>query len=204
MLGLAAIMGAYHALLGWMVARYLPPRGLALWLVGVPGAWLLIEWFRSWFLTGFGWLALGYAHTDNWLGGLAPLIGQFGLGLVTLVAAGALVTLLFGALRARVVAGTVLVVIGGTAFALRNIEWTDPFGKPISVAVVQGSIPQDEKWLTDNLPNILETFETLTVQAHGADLIVWPESTIPDLINYHVDYMRRVYQAASAKGSALV
>jgi apolipoprotein N-acyltransferase len=42
------------------------------------------------------------------------------------------------------------------------------------------------------------------VQAHGADLIVWPESTIPELINYHVDYMRRVYQEASAKGSALV
>jgi apolipoprotein N-acyltransferase len=65
MAALVAIMGAYHALLGWAVAKYLPSRGAVRWLVGIPGAWLLIEWFRSWFLTGFGWLALGYAHTDN-------------------------------------------------------------------------------------------------------------------------------------------
>ncbi len=87
---------------------------------------------------------------------------------------------------------------------MRGIEWTQPSGKPITVAVVQGAIPQDEKWIDENLPAILDTFERLTVQAHGADLIVWPESTIPDPINYHVDYMRSVYQAASAKGSALV
>ena len=66
-------------MLGWLVAKYLPQRGAMRWLVGIPGAWLLIEWWRSWFLSGFGWLALGYAHTDNWLGGLAPVVGQFGL-----------------------------------------------------------------------------------------------------------------------------
>ena len=204
MMGLAAIMGAYHALLGWAVAKYLPEQGAMRWLVGIPGAWLLIEWFRSWFLSGFGWLALGYAHTDNWLGALAPVIGQYGLGLITVVFAGVAVTLVLGTQRARIVAGAIVLVVTGAAFMLRGIEWTQPSGKPITVAVVQGAIPQDEKWLQDNLPAILDTFETLTVQAHGADIIVWPESTIPDLINHHIEYMKRVYQAASASGSALV
>jgi apolipoprotein N-acyltransferase len=204
MAGLAAIMGAYHALLGWVIAKYFPGRGAARWLVAIPGAWLLIEWFRSWFLTGFGWLALGYAHTDNWLGGLAPLIGQYGMGLVTLLLAGAVVSLVLGTRRDRIAAGSVLVAVAGVSFAVRGIEWTQPHGKPVSVAVVQGAIPQDEKWIEGNLPNILDKFETLTVQAHGADLIVWPESTIPELINFHIEYMKRVYQAASATGSALV
>ncbi len=204
MAALVAIMGAYHALLGWAIAKYFPTRGAVRWLVAIPGAWLLIEWFRSWFLSGFGWLALGYAHTDNWLGGFAPLIGQQGLGLVSVVLAGALVTLALGSQRARVIAGAVVVITGGTALAVRNVEWTRPFGKPITVAIVQGAIPQDEKWITDNLQKILDTFETLTPQAHGADLIVWPESTIPDPINYHVDYMRGIYQAASASGSSLL
>lgn len=205
MLALVGVMGAYHALLGWFIAKYLPARGATRWLIGIPGAWLLIEWFRSWFLTGFGWLALGYAHTDNWLGGLAPVIGQYGLSLVTLLFAGALVTLALGRRRVQQsVAAAVLAGLGTLSFAFRDIEWTQPSGKPISVAVVQGAIPQDEKWLEENLPNILDTFETLTVQAHGADLIVWPESTIPDLINFHIEYMKRVYQAASATGSALV
>lgn len=204
MMGLAAIMGAYHALLGWAVAKYFPARGAARRLIAIPGAWLLIEWFRSWFLSGFGWLALGYAHTDNWLGALAPVIGQYGLGLITVVFAGVVVTLVLGTQRARIVAGAIVVIVTGAAFAVRGIEWTQPSGKPITVAVVQGAIPQDEKWIEDNLPAILDTFEKLTPQAHGADIIVWPESTIPDLINYHIDYMKRVYQAASASGSALV
>jgi apolipoprotein N-acyltransferase len=204
MAAFVAIMGGYHALLGWAVAKYLPARGAVRWLMAIPGAWLLVEWFRSWFLSGYGWLALGYAHTDNWLGGLAPVIGQYGLSLVTLALAGALVTLLLGSRRAHFAAGVVIAGVATLGFSLRDIEWTRKSGAPISVAVAQGAIPQDEKLLAENLPNILDIYEKLTVQAHGADLIVWPESAIPDLINYHVDYMRRVYQAASAKGSALV
>ncbi len=204
MAALVVIMGGYHALLGWFVAKYLPARGAIRWLIGIPGAWLLVEWFRSWFLTGFGWLALGYAHTDDWLGGLAPVIGQYGMGLVTLLLAGGFVTLVRGQARERIVAAVTVVGLVAVAFTLRNVEWTQPSGKPISVAIVQGAIPQDEKWIEGNLENILDTFRTLTVKAHGADLIVWPESAIPDLINYHVDYMRDVYQAASAKGSALM
>jgi apolipoprotein N-acyltransferase len=141
MAGLVAIMGAYHALLGWAVARYLPPRGAMRWLVGIPGAWLFIEWWRSWFLTGFGWLALGYAHTDNWLGSLAPVVGQYGLGLLTLVLAGALAAMLLGDKRLRIVSGALFVTIWAVAFALRGLEWTQPYSRPITVAVVQGAIP---------------------------------------------------------------
>jgi len=204
MVGLVAIMGAYHALLGWVVAKYLPERGPLRWLVGIPGAWLLIEWFRSWFLSGFGWLALGYAHTDNWLGSLAPVIGQYGLGLLALLMAGGLVALLLGDRRTRIVAGALYVAIWGVAFALRGIEWTEPYSRPITVAVVQGAIPQDEKWIDGNLESILDVYRTKTREAHGAALIVWPESAVPDLANNHIDYFREVYGEASAHGSALL
>ena len=204
MVGLVAIMGAYHALLGWFVAKFLPPRGAMRWLVGIPGAWLFIEWWRSWFLSGFGWLALGYAHTDNWLGGLAPVVGQFGLGFITLVMAGALVTLGFGDRRSRMIAGGLFVVFWAAAFAVRNVEWTEPYSRPIEVAVVQGAIPQDEKWIDGNLENIIELYRTRTREAHGADLIVWPESAVPDLANNHIEFYRDVYQEASAHGSSLM
>lgn len=204
LVGFVAIMGSYHALLGWLVAKYLPPRGAMRWLVGIPGAWLLVEWWRSWFLSGFGWLALGYAHTDNWLGALAPVVGQFGLGLLTLVMAGAVVTLLLGDKRSRIVSGGLLVAIWGVAFGVRGIEWTEPYSRPITVAVVQGAIPQDEKWIGENLEAIIEVYRTRTREAHGADLIVWPESAIPDLANNHIEFYRDVYQEASARGSSLM
>jgi apolipoprotein N-acyltransferase len=204
MIGLIAIMGAYHALLGWFVAKYLPARGALRWLVGIPAAWLLIEWFRSWFLTGFGWLALGYSQTDTWFGDLAPVIGQFGIGYVLLLIAGAGVTLLLGTQRERIGSGALALVVVVAAFALRNVTWTHTAGAPISVAVVQGAIPQDQKWIDGNLDKTLEIYRNLTREAHGAQLIVWPESAIPDLINNHIQYLGEVYREASAQGSGLV
>jgi apolipoprotein N-acyltransferase len=204
MVGLVAIMGAYHALLGWLVAKFLPARGPVRWMLGIPGAWLLIEWWRSWFLSGFGWLALGYAHTDNWLGSLAPLVGQYGLGLITLMMAGALVAALHGDRRTRIACGALYLTVWGVAFGLRGSEWTEPYSRPISVAVVQGAIPQDEKWIDSNLDSILEIYKTRTREAYGAALIVWPESAVPDLANNHIEFYRDVYQEASAHGSSLM
>lgn len=204
MLGLAAIMGAYHALLGWAVARYLPERGALRWMVGSPGAWLFIEWWRSWFLTGFGWLALGYAHTDNWLGALAPVVGQYGIGLATLVMAGAVITLLLGTRRERIVAVSAVVAIWAVGFGLRGIEWTPPAGAPIEVAVVQGAVPQDEKWIAGNLDSILKLYEERNREAHGARIIFWPESAVPDLANNHIHFYRDVYAEASRHGSAMI
>jgi apolipoprotein N-acyltransferase len=204
MIGLISIMGAYHALLGWFVAKYLPSRGALRWILGIPGAWLIIEWWRGWFLTGFGWLSLGYSQTDTWLAGFAPVIGQFGIGLVILIVAGALLTLWLGSRRERLVAGALIFVVAGAAFALHGRSWTSPSGAPVSVAIVQGAIPQDEKWIDENLEKTLEVYRDLTRQAHGAQIIVWPESAIPDLANNHIDFYKTVYQEASAKGSSLV
>src|SRR5688572_19279878 len=42
-------------------------------------SWVVGEWFRSWFLTGFPWLYLGYAHVTTAISGIAPVFGVFGL-----------------------------------------------------------------------------------------------------------------------------
>jgi apolipoprotein N-acyltransferase len=92
--GLVAIMGAYHALLGW-AGREVPARARRHALAGGHSRRVAVHRVVAQLVPhGFGWLALGYAHTDNWLGGLAPVIGQYGLGLLTLLLAGGLVALL--------------------------------------------------------------------------------------------------------------
>jgi apolipoprotein N-acyltransferase len=203
MAALVAIMGLYHFLLGWLVAKFFPQRGALRWMVGIPGAWLLIEWWRSWFLSGFGWLAVGYSQTDTWLGNLAPVVGQFGIALAALVMAGGVVTLALGSQRERVVAASVIVGIWGAAFAFGSVTWTHTFGRPITVAVIQGAIPQDKKW-TEDLKATLDLYEKMSREAYGSDLIVWPESAAPALFNDIVPYFDEVYAEASAHGSALV
>jgi apolipoprotein N-acyltransferase len=204
MVALVAIMGLYHFLLGWFVAKHFAQRGAWRWMVGIPGAWLLIEWWRSWFLSGFGWLATGYSQTDTWLGNLAPVAGQFGIGLAVLVCAGALLTLALGTSRERVAAGAVFVAIWAVAFAAGRATWTQPFGKPITVAVVQGAFTPDEKWLNENLQTTLDLYENKTREVLGSDLVVWPEAAVPGLFNDLLPYFDRVYTEARARGTSLV
>ena len=47
MLALVTIMGAYHALIGYLANRLLPLGGLWRWWLGLPSLWLLVEWLLS-------------------------------------------------------------------------------------------------------------------------------------------------------------
>src|SRR5882672_406289 len=136
MLGLVAIMGLYHALVGYSSIRWLPAHGLLRWLVGVPAMWLLMEWLRGWVLSGFPWLALGYSQIDSWLAGYAPVGGVYFISLLVLVSSGAIVLLLRGAKFERAVAAGVLVVIWAGGAALVRIDWAHPVRTAVSVSLV--------------------------------------------------------------------
>jgi apolipoprotein N-acyltransferase len=204
MIALVAIMGLYHALLGYSVTRWLPATGAVRWFAGVPAAWLLIEWWRGWFLSGFSWLSLGYSQTDTWLAHFAPVVGVYGISAVLLLSAGAITALILGSKRVRVAAVIVLLAPWIAGALLGRVEWTHPSGPPVSVAIVQGAIPQDQKWLESNRQTTLDLYHDLTRKVLGTRLIVWPESAPPDLANEIVPYIRDLYREARTHGSGLV
>lgn len=204
MLGLVAIMGLYHAALGYGCARWLPQSGAVRWLIALPASWLLVEWWRGWFLSGFSWLSLGYSQTDTWLAGFAPLVGVYGISALLLVSAGALVTLALGTRRTRLIAAIALIVPWLAGVGLRHVSWTHPSGAPVSVAVIQGAIPQEQKWLDSNKDTTLKLYQSLTEKALGIDLIVWPESAPAGVANDLVPYLNNLYGEARAHHSALV
>jgi len=204
MLGLIVIMGLYHAALGYCVTRWLPATGAVRWFLGVPAAWLLIEWWRGWFLSGFSWLSLGYSQTDTWLASFAPVAGVYGISAMLLLSAGGLTALICGTPRARI-AGAVLSVLPWlVGLGLERVDWTHPGGKPVSVAVIQGSISQDQKWLDSNQDNILDLYQQLTEKVLGTQLIVWPESAVPDLANNQLPYIEKLYRETRAHNTGLV
>lgn len=204
MAGLVYILALYGALLGWVVARWLPATGALRWMVALPAAWLLVEWFRGWFLTGFPWLSLGYSQTGTWMAGLAPVLGVYGLSALLLTGAGALVTLGLGTRRERVLAGIVLVLIWVVPGSLLGVVWTRPSGPAITIAIVQGAIPQDEKWQDAHRDVQLNTYRDLTRQALGAQVIFWPEAALPDVAQHLGDYLLERYHEAHAHHSAMV
>ena len=204
MLGLIGIMALYHALIGYVVARWLPRSGAGRWLIGIPAVWLLIEWWRGWFLSGFSWLSLGYSQTDTWLARLAPVLGVYGVSLMLLVSAGALVAIARGTRAVRVTSVLTLIAPWVAGALLGPVRWTHPSGPPVSVAVIQGDIPQEDKWVETYSDRILDRYRKMTESALGAQLIVWPEAALPDLANNLLPYIARVDREAQARGSSLV
>jgi apolipoprotein N-acyltransferase len=203
-LGLVAIMALYHALLGFLAVRLLPARSGWRYLLGLPALWLLIEWWRGWFLSGFPWLSLGLSQTDTWLAGFAPVIGVYGISALLLLGSGALLALLRGPARLRLASLCVLLLPWPVGLGLAHFDWTQPAGAPVSVAILQGAIPQDLKWQADNVDPTRDLYSRLNQQALGAQLIVWPESALPQLANEVPQYLGEIYSRARSRGSDIV
>lgn len=203
-LALAALMAAYYALLGWAAARWLPATGLLRWLVGLPAAWVLLEWVRGWFLSGFPWLSLGFSQTDAVLGSLAPLGGLYGLSWACALGAGALVTLLVEDLRRRAAAVAVLFALFAAAGAADRQAWTEPAGPPLQAVMIQGAVGQDEKWLETQLEPTRELYLGLTEPHWGIELIIWPEAALPTLLHQEIDFLEALDERARAAGSELL
>jgi apolipoprotein N-acyltransferase len=204
MLGLVAIMGSYTALLGYAVARWGTVSGPARYLALLPAGWVLTEWLRGWFLTGFPWLALGYSQLDTPLSAYAPLGGTYAVSLAAAITAGALATLLAGTRGARVAAAVALLLTWGCAIPLERVEWTRPRGTAVTVALVQGAVPQSMKWVPGELERTMNLYLELTRPHLGADIIVWPESAIPSLESNVRGYLDYVSALARSRGSSLV
>lgn len=206
MAALVLIMASYLALLGYVACRWLQPATVAGRLLWLPAAWVVVEWWRGWFLSGFPWLALGYSQTDSPLAGLAPVGGVHLLSLVLFSGAGALLVLWQGRGPVRALALVALVLPWTLGLALQPVEWTRASGAERTVAIVQGAIPQEIKWVEDeaNKQNILDTYARLHREALGAQLIVWPESTLPDYANSYSGYISAVWSAARRSGSDMM
>lgn len=173
---LGLVLGAFAALgiggAAWLKRRWSVSDTLTLMLL-LPACWALAEWLRGWVFTGFPWVSSGYAHTASPLGAYAPIIGVYGLALVSALIAGSLALLP----RKKLPAIAALALLGG-GFALKPFEWTSPHGRPVSVRLLQGNVPQEMKFASEQINATLGLYLDM-IMAQPADLIATPETAIP-------------------------
>jgi apolipoprotein N-acyltransferase len=196
-----ALLALFPAAAGWLQAR-IPAHAAVRACLLIPCAWVLLEWLRSWILTGFPWLSAGYASVGWPPQGYAPLTGVFGLSFLTLSLSGMLWLALRGFRRPLFIVLFVLVLAAGEA--LRHLEWTERAGEPVSAALLQGNIPQDLKFRPERYERTLETYARLA-EGSAAKLIVLPETAIPrfhDLVE--PEYLARLDAAARRNGGDLL
>jgi len=186
-----SLFPAFFALVQARVLRAFGRRALLL----APFVWVASEIGRTYILDGFPWELLGYSQASALpVAQLASVVGVYGLSaFVAMVSAAAVyVTLERGAARWKVggaVALIVLAVAAGGAWRLRDSRLTRA-GAPVTVAVIQGNILQDEKWDPSMRDAIMERYIEMSREAigRGAQFILWPESSTP--LPYEEDVAR--------------
>ncbi|MGB2259800.1 MAG: apolipoprotein N-acyltransferase, partial [Porticoccaceae bacterium] len=183
------------------LSAIIPQTPLALGF-GLPAIWVISEWIRGWIFTGFPWLYAGYAHTDTWLNGWAPLGGILWLSFINALAAAALVQLVKNP-RAPLMAATVMALwVGG--YSLQGINWTQSTDTELSVVLIQPNIDQEDRWSLAEQDDILQQLALQTEAHWGADIVIWPEGAIPALPRQIMDYLIDVDNRAKVNQTTLL
>ncbi len=140
---------------------------------------LLAELVRTVIFTGFPWLASGYAQIDAPLAAWAPWVGVSGIGALC----AAMSALLAAAWHQRQRPSRALAMIAVVVLlpALSPVLEVRGFSVPngeLSVALLQGNVPQDEKFAAEHLPQTL-AWVALALKDARAELVVAPETAVP-------------------------
>ncbi len=185
MAALSAYLALYPALFALIVDRLVGRLGAA-GLCLAPAVWVTTELGRGYLFTGFPWVLLGYSQaTVLPVAQVASLFGVYGLSALLALVSVSIVLLVFDRTRLRwwTAAVAALAVVAAVAWGgarLRDNALTRE-GTTLRVGIVQGDVPQDEKWESRQAADIVSIYVRLSRQAaaRGARLLVWPESSLP-------------------------
>lgn len=189
-----AWVGSWFLAARWAMPRIIgrptPVRLLA--LLGLASAWVLIEWTRTWVLSGFPWLPLAASQWERAsILQIAAFTGQWGVSFVLVamnLGFAAYAHRLFregeSGLRKRsqefFLAIFLLLVCLSVHVqeSVNRIHYNAPLAR---VAFVQPDIPQAVKWNPAEGPAILDVLKNTTLAAGTMhpDLILWPEASTP-------------------------
>jgi apolipoprotein N-acyltransferase len=181
-----SLFPAVFALVTRRLASAYGTRGL----LASPLVWVATELGRTYLLTGFPWVLLGYSQASVLpVAQTASLAGVYGLSaLVCAVSAGVAIALTPGS-RPRPVFTRMLPLAVSSALVAALAVWgglrisrgTLLTGPPVRVGLIQGNVEQSQKWDPARAPAIFQDYLRMTRQAiaGGAGLVIWPESSTP-------------------------
>jgi len=145
----------------------------------LPVLWVFLEWLRSWLFTGFPWILAGYPLIQTPLSAYAPVFGIYGLSFIVVFIS----ALLIVKIRWVYVISVILILLI-SAIYFEKLSWTEPQGKALKVALIQGNVSQTIKWDRQQLEKTKAIYTELSRhQWQNNDVIVWPENAIP--VFYH-------------------
>jgi apolipoprotein N-acyltransferase len=195
LVGMAAGLGLFWAGAAALSAR-LPinrPLGFALALAAA-------EFLRGHILTGFPWALVGHVWIDTPLAQTAALIGPNGLTLLTALAAALPVA--FG-WRGGVSSAAILGAMVG--FGTWRLGQPDPADSPLLLRLVQPNAEQTLKWDPEMARVYFDRLLafTATDAQPRPDLVIWPETSVPYLLERNPELAGIIADAAQGATTIL-
>jgi apolipoprotein N-acyltransferase len=166
-----------------------------------PVCWVLGEWMRSWFLTGFPWLYLGYSQASGPLAGWLPVTGVFSASFWLVFAAASLTAALSRRLFLPVII-SLAAFLGGSL--LSSQDWTTEQPEAVKVSLIQPNISQHEKWLPELRGKHINTLVELSNNSWQQDLVIWPEAAIPQLYQQSHDLFNSLSHSLEPASATLI
>ena len=192
---LAAIFSGFLGIIVVASARLRAVKRYPIFLSFIAAsAYVLNEWLRTQFWFGVPWSRLALGQLTDGIPYTVLSSSVFGTYFVTFLIA--LVCFLIaqaiflGKLKVRcLIAASLIVANLLCGIVISNMPLEEK--TTVKVAAIQGNINSRDKWEgSKTAVNIFKTYYNLTVEAaeDGADLIVWPETSLPD--NYFIPYLQ--------------
>lgn len=194
-------LGFVFALPFWLYGKFFQSHRLSV-LITFPALWVLGEWLRSWLLTGFPWLYLGYAHVNTPLAGWIPVSGVYGASWIVVFSGASLFCLLH---NRKFYPLCITALLFASGYGLQQVQWTQlDTSQPISVGIVQPNFSLHDKWNPEKRPDIRRTLVTLSEPLWPADIILWPEAALPELFHEAMPFLQLLDNAGKHNQTTLI
>ncbi|MCX5715854.1 MAG: apolipoprotein N-acyltransferase [Candidatus Omnitrophica bacterium] len=149
--------------------------------------WVALEFLRSYAFSGFPWALLGYSQYLNIrMIQIADLITVWGISFLVIATNLAIYRVMRRRFATVIPTAAACLCIAFLYGHYRLNQINDPANKStVKISILQGSIPQHQKWDKKFKESILARYSTLTKEAANdkPDLIIWPETAIPGVID---------------------
>ncbi len=177
MLLLALYLSVYPTITVWVLNKI----NVNYWFFVLPLLWYVTEYLRSTLFTGFPWLSIGYTQVEGPLAAWIPILGETGVAVLVVW-----LSLLLSLTITKVTKVTktlslcLVLIISLMTMLISPIEWVTSSNKSAEVAVIQGNIAQELRWVPEQDEPTMQRYQNLTSKLwHSTDIILWPEAAIP-------------------------
>ncbi len=194
---LVLYLGLYFAFASWFLGLF---RSNALRALVLSPLWVSLEFFRSSGIFGFSWGLLGHTQYRSLPTiQIASSTGVYGISALLAATSAALgywfLQRCEKRCRFRALHAVIVVVVLVHLFGLWALS-QHPEGTPLKVGLLQGNVPQLLKWEPNMEDPTIKLYTQMThdALARGAELVVWPETAVPDVLDWKPDWENQFKQ----------